>query len=430
MFEIKLESLRNIEYRDKFIDDILKEAVKNLYIRKLDFLDYLYSLYETIKQDDYLIRTYIFYGISVIYTYIILGLTSLNISEEYSNQIIKFDELIQKEKMNPQNPFVNLFAGLIIFQMDINKSMKMCSIGIYDVINSTYIDNPLRFIQGQLWGCHLLTNAINFKDILIQKNNEVANENAIKIHTNKLNKKELFIINFTCDIIYFLALAENTINILLGCQDVDKFGIFIHIIYTQKQFNNTDLIKIVDDKITDIINLVSNKSTILFTYESTDAIDKALFTTNRFTNMANFLKITNKDIIQMDIDIKHLDGMKFIEFYNKYKHCDFALFKNTGLPWQKFAAGFSYWGNNKVSRIFSDSFNKILKVVYDNNKVSNWFIDQYCLYLTYLFLIQNSYAELTIGSIWNFLKKTPGIFEAGFKLNKIKAAKEEYKDLL
>jgi hypothetical protein len=146
--------------------------------------------------------------------------------------------------------------------------------------------------------------------------------------------------------------------------------------------------------------------------------------------MANFLKITNKDIIQMDIDIKHLNGMNFIEFYNKYKHCDFALFKNTGLPWQKFAAGFSFWGNNKVSRIFSDSFNKILKVVYNNNKVSNWFIDQYCLYLTYLFLIQNSYAELTIGSVWNFLKKTPGIFEAGFKLNKIKAIKEEYKDIL
>ena len=46
MFEVNLESLYNIEYRDKFIDDILKEAVKNLYIRKLDFLDYLYNLYD------------------------------------------------------------------------------------------------------------------------------------------------------------------------------------------------------------------------------------------------------------------------------------------------------------------------------------------------------------------------------------------------
>ena len=430
MFEVNLESLYNIEYRDKFIDDILKEAVKNLYIRKLGFLDYLYNLYDTIKPDDFLLKTYIFYGISVIYTYIILSTTSLNITDEYSNQIIKYDELIQKERMNSQNPFVNLFSGIIIFQLDICKAMKMCSMGIYEVINSKYIDNPLRFIQGQLWGCHLFTNPINFKDIIIQKNNGPLNENSIKTHTNKLNKKELFLINYTCDVIYFLALAENTINILLGCEGIDKFGIFIHIIYTEKQINNKDLIKIVDEKINDILNLVNNKSTILFTYETTNAIDKAIFTAIRFTNISKFLNLTNKDIIQMDIDIKHLNGMNFIEFYNKYKDNDFALFKNTGLPWQKFAAGFSYWGNNKVSRIFSDSFNKIFKVVYDNNKVSNWFIDQYCLYLTYLFIIQNSYSELSIGSVWTFLKKTPGIFECGFKVEKINFIKDKYKDYL
>ena len=430
MFEVDLEKLRNIEYRDQFIDDVLKLAVKNLYIRKLDFLDYLYNLYDTIKQDDYLLRTYIFYGISVIYIYIKLSLTSLHITEEYSNQIIKYDELLQKERMNAQNPFVNLFAGLIIFQMDMGTAMKMCSIGIYEVTNSIYIENPLRFIQRQLFGCHLFTNPVYFKDILVLKNDEPTNKNSIKIHTNKLNKKELFIINFTCDVVYFLALAEKTLHILLGCEGVDKLGIFIHIIYTEKQFNNKDLIKIVDEKVNDLTNLVNNKSTILFTYETTNSIDKAIFTTIRFTNMKEFLNLTNKDIIQMDIDIKHLNGMNFIEFYNKYKENDFALFKSIGLPWQKIPAGFSYWGNNKVSRIFSDSFNKIFKVVYDSKKVSNWFIDQYCLYLTYLFIIQNSHSELSIGSVWNFLKKTPEIFDGGFKVEKIKAIKEEYKDIL
>jgi thiol-disulfide isomerase/thioredoxin len=125
-----------------------------------------------------------------------------------------------------------------------------------------------------------------------------------------------------------------------------------------------------------------------------------------------------------------MENPNVVNAYNKYKDNDIALFKNTGLPWQKFAAGFSYWGNNKVSRIFSDSFKKIFKIVYDNNKVSNWFVDQYCLYLTYLFIIQNSYSELSIGSVWTFLKKTPGIFEAVFKVERINIIKDKYKDYL
>jgi hypothetical protein len=351
-------------------------------------------------------------------------------------QIKKYDDLVLNERSNPLNPFINLFVGISHFHfIDVNKAMKFCKNGIDDILNSKDIPNSQTFIRGLIFACNLFKKTVNFKDIITNNDNiilDITTESNIKIHTNKLHKNELFVVNFTCDPVYFLTLAFNVSKYLLQLEGFEKFGIFFHIIYKEKQFQNTGLINIINTKINEIVEYVTdNKGSIIITYEVSNITeDKSLYTTNRFINMKKFLEITKKDIIQMDIDTSDMKGFNIIEFYNQISVTDISLFKNNGFPWEKICACCSYFKNNRFSYDFSEYYKRIFKRIYDPSRSSNWFIDQYCLYLTYLFVTNYYSADANIGTLWKYIKKTPGLFHGTFKDPLLKETREKYKDYL
>jgi hypothetical protein len=434
MNEIDLYKLRDLKYRDEYVAHILNFKIHptNDFI----FLDYLYELYNNVKCQDYDIKAYIFYGISVLYLHKLLHSSKYLNNSFMETQIKKYDDIVLNERSNPLNPFLNLFVGISYFHfVDVNKAMKFCKNGIDEILNSKDIPNSQNFIRGLIFACNLFKKTVNFKDIITNNDNislDITTESDIKIHTNKLHKNELFVVNFTCDPVYFLTLALNVSKYLLQLEGFEKFGIFFHIIYKEKQLQNTGLINIINTKINEIVSYVTNnKGSIIITYESANvAEDKALYTTNRFINMKKFLEITKKDIIQMDIDTSDMKGFNIIEFYNQISVTDISLFKNNGFPWEKICACCSYFKNNKFSYEFSEYYKRIFKRIYDPSRTSNWFIDQYCLYLTYLFVTNYFSADANIGTLWKHIKKTPGLFHGTFKEPLLKETKEKYKDYL
>jgi hypothetical protein len=132
----------------------------------------------------------------------------------------------------------------------------------------------------------------------------------------------------------------------------------------------------------------------------------------------------------MDIDTSDMKGFNIIEFYNQISVTDISLFKNNGFPWEKICACCSYFKNNRFSYDFSEYYKRIFKRIYDPSRSSNWFIDQYCLYLTYLFVTNYYSADANIGTLWKYIKKTPGLFHGTFKDPLLKETREKYKDYL
>jgi len=430
---IDLYKLRDMEYRNQYIDHILNSNKHD--IKDFTFLNYLYKLYDTINCEDYDLRSYIFYGISVLYVTKLFKSPILRDTTFIVSHKTNFEELVSKEKSNTKNPFINFFVGFTYFQYyDINKAIVMCKNGLDEIYNCKDIKDPAKFVSDSLYGCNLFKKTVIFEELFKSDDIklDITIDSDIKIHTNKLNKNELFLVNFTCDPIYFLTLSSNTIKYILQRQGIEKFGCFFHIIYTKVQFENKDLLNDIETKINEIIrNVEEKKSSIIITYEiACVKRDKSLYTSNRFLNMKNFLKITNKDIIQMDIDMSDMCEFDIIDFYNKINLTDISLFKNDGVPWEKICACCSYFKNNNYSYAFSEYYKKIFKIIYNPSRQCNWFIDQYCLFLTYLFTLSYFDANFNVGVLWPFLSKTPGMFNGFYKDDLIKATREKYKHIL
>jgi hypothetical protein len=120
--------------------------------------------------------------------------------------------------------------------------------------------------------------------------------------------------------------------------------------------------------------------------------------------MYKYLQLTQKPIIQSDIDFDNLTNIN--EFIHKIKDYDIGLFRVNSTPWRKICATLSYFSNERETYNFSYIFGVFLNYLYNYNS-NNWFIDQLCLYLTENYFNSTLNPETNICSIYKFSK---GVF--------------------
>lgn len=176
---------------------------------------------------------------------------------------------------------------------------------------------------------------------------------------------------------------------------------FWNIIIDSNNIANKQLMNNFVNKTQELIDFFTNKNSIIITTQIFDSVikDKAIYTTLRFSNMYKYLTITNKPIIQSDIDFDKIQNLSI--FVNNILKYDIALFKILDVPWRKVCATLSYFSNIDVTEKFVYIFNTYLNYFYKKDS-NNWFIDQLCLTFTYYYLCNNLEAEYNMGSIYKY----------------------------
>lgn len=212
-------------------------------------------------------------------------------------------------------------------------------------------------------------------------------------------------INFTTDIVYFIAFCDSLMEIIKETsfnEDIRHIGFFWNIILDKRVCNNAALMNELDAQTDVFYKHFKNRNSVIITIQKLDIDinDNALYTTFRFINMSKYMEIADgKPIIQTDVDFDRLQNMNY--FINNLKSFDIGLFRVKSTPWRKICATLSYFANMKETTIFSRVFGIFLNYLYEPNK-NNWFIDQLCLSLTENYLNCTLQAETNICSIYKY----------------------------
>lgn len=305
-----------------------------------------------------------------------------------------------------------IFEGLIQYNFNYIDGINQISEGV-ELLRTHKNDKYLS--SDFLYGSNLIKKIpSNFFEI--DKNyNDSINNNFIlynnNINTILINKNENtnVYINFTTDVIYFMAFFKSFIKIfdkLYLTDNISQCGIFWNIIIDKNKYEDKKLMNkfIINTKILFEYFKNKNNSIIITTQVFNEEIkDKSLFTTYRFINMYKYLQITKTPIIQSDIDFDNLENIN--QFIQKISDFDIGLFRVKSTPWRKICATLSYFSNEQLTYEFSYVFGVFLNYFYVHNS-DNWFIDQLCLSLTENYLNCNLNAEHNICSIYKFLKNT------------------------
>ena len=397
----------------KYLMKIDELSQKEMYINSN--IDCLY-LYDKYKKEHYNTKEINLYCSTIYYSLcncIIHKLYVLGLTNEKSKILLDiFDEINELEKIK-ENPLVYIFEGLINFTNNYVIGIEYISKGV-NLIKSTFLNI---FLSSEfLYGANIITKNIpnKFQDIILINNNNNENDDIIdssniEILLNNTNGSEFFFINFTVDVIYFLAFSSDAMEILKKQENINKFGIYWNIIIDKNTYNNKQKMEEFILKVNNLFEIYKQITTIIISqqvFNEIEICDKSLFTTYRFVNMSKYFSILKKPIIQSDVDFEDINCDLFNNLFNKIKEYDIVLFKTYGTPWRKIAAGLSFFNDSEMINKFTKTFNVFLKFFFNKKKDSNWFIDQLCLTFTYIYLFNNLAAEKNIGTMYKYSKNS------------------------
>jgi len=380
-------------------------------------IDNLYNKYISCNNRQTSVLLYYMISLHILYEFYKLG----EMRSTYHATIkTHFQHITEIEEKN-DNPFCGLFKGLMkIESLDILDGLNEICGSIDKIKKSCIFEKNMNifFTNDPLFGVQLITKKLSFDFFLDYKikNLVVVQDENIKVIFHTVTGTEKCFINFTSDIHYFLTFSERVTDILLCDNDLKNFGIFFHVILSSVQKDDKSLMQKYIDKMSCICSKIKTVTSVIFTEQVFDKAisDRALYTTYRFVNMRKFLEIVNKPIIQSDIDLSQMTR-SLTELYESFEKHDIVLFRVKGTPWRKICATLSYFGKNSFSEIFSDIYKMILDYYYDESKSTNWFIDQFCLYIAYFYMSQNSNVECSIGSMWKIIQNQQTWFDGNCK---------------
>lgn len=324
-----------------------------------------------------------------------------------------FEEVSQRHRnlhIN-DNGLYQIFSGLIQYDSNYVYGLNLIHSGLCLL---TTEHNDVYLTGDFLYGVKLIqpipTNLIEINSS--KKNNDMDNMlircDNIKVLVNYTIEPTIVYINFTTDIIYFMAFVESFYEIikqLYLTEDISQCGFFWNVIIDKQNYDNKKIMNEFIIKSQFLFDSIKSKNSIIITTQVFDQniVDKALFTTYRFINMYKYMQITKKPIIQSDIDFSDLRNLN--QFIHNIKQFDIGLFRVRSTPWRRVCATLSYFSNENLVSMFASVYGIFLKFFYQSH-TSNWFIDQLCLTLTEQYLSNTISAEINICSLYKYSKET------------------------